>query len=270
MLVDLAKSWRGKRYELSCPIAQEADDSFSLSRGIVVRVPKAVGCKVSPISATDPLIEKRADDFGFDLDSFTGDATTSFGFGEVLKHVETDNYFEFVGNVPRGRSGEYEEPGGKKARRLLVSIDLLLWHLNYADIDLPSTPPQLMYVDVSFNRSSPGYSCGIMVTYSERMAEWFWWQPSLGVVERAMQVVYEQLSGTRPYPNVQLRKDGLLNLHCTSGRPGLHPGDNAERGSGGYQFATHNIQTPLQMLTLLAGLCALHDRAKEEVDLMVD
>jgi hypothetical protein len=266
MLSNLAKSWSGKRYELSCPLNEERNDGIALSRGIVIRVPKTVGRKVPVISASAPEIKGRADNFGFDPDSFTGDVTKSFGFREAFKHVEADNYFEFVGEIPRGKSGKYKETGVKKAQHLLVSIDLLLRHLNYREIDLPSTPSQLMYADVAFKSSSPGYTCGIVGAYSKQMAEWFNRQPSLGVVKRAMKVVYERLSGTRPHPNVSLRTSGRLGLHCTSGRPGLHPGENVASSSGGYQFTTHNIDTPLQMLTLLAGLGALHDRVKEDVE----
>lgn len=260
MLADLSKSWKSQRYELSCPIDIDGDN-FSLRKGIIVRTPKPVGRQLPTISSGAPIIEKRSTNFGFDPDSFTGDLTTSFGFGEALEQKETDNYFEFIGKIPELQSG---------ARSLLVSIDLLLRHLNYANIDSLTSQPQLMYVDVVFQQSSQGLMCGIAGTYSEEMREWLWWQPQLGVVERAMQIVYERLSGVRPEPIVRLGKSGQLDLHCATERPGLHPAEDASKASGGYQFASHNIETPLQMLTLLAGLGALHDQAKKEVDLIVD
>lgn len=58
--------------------------------------------------------------------------------------------------------------------------------------------------------------------------------------------------------------NGWLNISCPGNACGLNPWHNAVHNTGGYEFADHNVDTPFQQLTLLAGLAALHDRARKE------
>lgn len=63
-------------------------------------------------------------------------------------------------------------------------------------------------------------------------------------------------------------EDGWLNVSCPGEACGLNPEhgeDIAMREKRGYKFDCHNVDTPMQQLTLLAGLVALHDRARREL-----
>ena len=58
--------------------------------------------------------------------------------------------------------------------------------------------------------------------------------------------------------------NGWLNISCPGNACGLNP-TRIEDGDKGYKFSCHNLDTPMQQITLLAGLAALHDRARREI-----
>ena len=59
---------------------------------------------------------------------------------------------------------------------------------------------------------------------------------------------------------------GCLHINCPGDRSGLYPSllGNIAYGRG-YQFSCHNVDSPDQQLTLLAGLGALCDKARKEI-----
>lgn len=62
---------------------------------------------------------------------------------------------------------------------------------------------------------------------------------------------------------------GWLNTDCPGNACGLNPNHDAgydmEKPGHGYKFSCHNVDSAAQQLTLLAGLAALHDKAKKEI-----
>ena len=60
--------------------------------------------------------------------------------------------------------------------------------------------------------------------------------------------------------------NGWLRVDCPGDACQIYPshGDDIKEGRG-YEFACHNVDTPAQQLTLLAGLAALHDRVRKEL-----
>lgn len=54
-------------------------------------------------------------------------------------------------------------------------------------------------------------------------------------------------------------------LNCPGNACGIHPVIHWEEGENGYKFSCHNVDTPMQQLTLLAGLATLHDKARQEM-----
>ena len=59
-------------------------------------------------------------------------------------------------------------------------------------------------------------------------------------------------------------KNGRLIMDCPGDACGLHPSEDygGEKEETGYKFSCHNVDSPMQQLTLLAGLAALHDEAR--------
>lgn len=61
-------------------------------------------------------------------------------------------------------------------------------------------------------------------------------------------------------------KNGWLNVSCPGDACGLHPGDSSGPEPGrGYKFSCHNVDSPMQQMSLLAGLAALCDKARKEI-----
>ena len=85
----------------------------------------------------------------------------------------------------------------------------------------------------------------------------------------AMKRAYKIMDqGLGPLPRFSASIDGdngWLNVDCPGDACGLHPSHGSVEESQGYEFSCHNVDTPQQQLTLLAGLAALHDKARREI-----
>ena len=61
-------------------------------------------------------------------------------------------------------------------------------------------------------------------------------------------------------------ENGWLNVSCPGDACGLNPANSCGGEDGrGYEFSCHNVDSPMQQLTLIAGLAALCDKAKKEI-----
>jgi len=60
-------------------------------------------------------------------------------------------------------------------------------------------------------------------------------------------------------------ENGWLNVSCPGDACGLHPDSFGPNPGKGYKFSCHNVDTPMQQITLLAGLAALCDKARKEI-----
>lgn len=57
--------------------------------------------------------------------------------------------------------------------------------------------------------------------------------------------------------------NGRLIMDCPGDACDIHPETWREGDDEGYSFSCHNVDTPMQQLTLIAGLAALHDEARK-------
>jgi hypothetical protein len=63
-------------------------------------------------------------------------------------------------------------------------------------------------------------------------------------------------------------ESGGLCIDCPGDACGIHPDTYAEydiKEGRGYKFTCHNVDTPMQQITLIAGLAALHDCTRKEI-----
>lgn len=88
---------------------------------------------------------------------------------------------------------------------------------------------------------------------------------------QAMKTAYKRMFGPDHIDEYSFHayvayKGGWLNVGCPGNACGLNPTSQGvtEKGKG-YEFACHNVDTPAQQITLLAGLAALHDKARKEM-----
>ncbi len=137
-----------------------------------------------------------------------------------------------------------------------------------------SQKPQLILIDTTTQKSTHGGSlCG---RYSVPLVNWlsaFKPNTSLRKMENAMLITHKRVFGSKSsdYDHHSIwakvaYENGWLNVNIPGSACGLHPACSMgiEKGLG-YQFSCHNVDSPMQQLTLLAGLGALCDQARQEI-----
>lgn len=135
--------------------------------------------------------------------------------------------------------------------------------------DTHTDSPQLLSVETMFKEEMDGAAlCG---EYSAPLVDWL---SSLGTIRtelvemvEAMKVAYTHMASSAhcsdfDFQAVVENNKGWLNVSCPGNRCGLNPGSDGWNHGEGYKFSSHNVDSPIQQLTLLAGLAALNDKAR--------
>jgi hypothetical protein len=122
-------------------------------------------------------------------------------------------------------------------------------------------------------------SCGssINALFSKRLCEWMRerGEGKIPEVEDAMALAWARMnngsieeSDRRRIEAVIDTPEGWLNISCPGQGCGLYPSQGFKDYNGdviGAEFKPHNVDTPMQQLTLLAGLAALYQLAHKEI-----
>lgn len=185
-------------------------------------------------------------------------------------HFEDEKCFSCDG------SGKAYAMDWKIAYAISASFTAFSNLVNYPEQETRAAVPQLLTVQTVTRQESHGGSLG--GEYSIPLARWM---ASLGegtkmteMVE-AMKAAHRRLFDDEKFDlhcssfkaSIDY-EDGWLNVSCPGEECGLNPEygeDMAMRKKRGYKFDCHNVDTPMQQLTLLAGLAALHDQARREI-----
>lgn len=133
-----------------------------------------------------------------------------------------------------------------------------------------ATFPQLLTLKTITKEGDFGGSLGGV--YSMVLCEWLN-SLELGPVSeivQAMKGAYGRMVGLKKYNQFDFRanldyQDGWLNISCPGNACGLNPTYGSIRKGEGYEFDSHNVDSPIQQITLIAGLAALHDRARKKI-----
>jgi len=236
---------------------------------------------------------------GFEFAEFSGDFEQDIGFNKVFKHgKEKDGFISFAAKIPKikkltdrkcwqcGGSGKDDlrdmecllcDGKGRDyimdwhlAEAISASFSVLFMVLSFCEKDTSAPFPQLMTVETITRRDSHGGSLGGDVGISLR--QWLISVSHCGVPEitAAMKTAYGRMFELRYYHRdfdfcVNVRECGGFTADCPGDACGIHPNDWYMRNGEGYQFTCHNVDTVGQQLTLLAGLAALHDKARKEI-----
>lgn len=231
-----------------------------------------------------PVVEKIAKKVcplcGGDKKSFFGQCTRCMGKGkldeacpECLEKKDDESGFDCLYCGGKGKKTYFD---WKPAFAVSASFTLFFELAGFKMAKEEATPcrfPQLILVSTITKQSSHGGS--LDGTYSIPLARWLSsFSENTGIPEmtEAMVWAWKKMFGKVDeydrhnfYAKVAY-KNGWLNVSCSGDRCGLHPADNWGPTSGeGYRFSCHNVDTPAQQLTLLAGLAALCDRARKEL-----
>jgi len=273
------------RYQLSFR-NKSSDENYAF----VFRIHRSVTDLVPELHENTPIVERLAGSCNVEADSVTDDLTRGFGFGGLIQRDqgnESGGYITLTAELPPATQGNCLRCGGSgellsgedcsqcdgsgraiKASNslepMIASINLLLSALNQINSRGDSNRKQLLVVNVMMSRESSG----IQGVLSSKIVDWVAdIKRELFEVEKVMQSAYELMAGNNLYDsstyfNAKTEKgSGRLGLSCPGDRSGLNP-PSTFRKKEAYELVPHNIDTPLQVLTLLSGLAALEDKVR--------
>ena len=234
----------------------------------------------------------------FGLGKFEETVSDKYGFDGVLRRIEGEHVTRFIATIPvsyfvldenceacKGTAkNEYEDEClhcmglGKKSEyrykeafAVAASIGFLLMSLE--DLEWLSQTPakQLMKLVVS-----PGHgpdASFLSGTFGIPLVDWLSHKgnESLLNVEDAMRIAYHHMFTRREWDSdadfhARIEgKNGWLNIICPGQGCGMAPKLDSLRRGRGYDIHSHNIDHPVQLLSILAGFAALHDVAAEQL-----
>lgn len=170
-------------------------------------------------------------------------------------------------------SGQGVELDFAEVNHISEKLALLTTFLYYPpDEETNSASPQLLSVETMFKQDMHGSS--LWGKYSVPLVNWLgglgrWKRTELLEMVRAMRIAYTHMAG-RVYSDIAFQavvenNRGWLNVSCPGNACDLNPDSHEWKHGEGYEFSSHNVDSPIQQLTLLAGLAALHDWARKEI-----
>ena len=248
----------------------------------------------SEIPQSPPITDHYKEEFGFK--NFGLNFQTDIGFEGALKfHGEKGDFHEYLIPLPKvlkqtnQRCGLCEGSGKDWAKDecfscrgtdkqvvpdytcayvISATLSILTDFLCLLEKPTRSRLPQLLNLQVICQQGMHGGSLG--GEYSIPLVQWLVAQGSHKKVPEmvsAMRTSWTYMMEDKDdllkfrasidYPN------GWLNVDCPGDACGLHPMRDIYSNNG-YEFTCHNVDTPAQQLTLIAGLAALHDRVRKE------
>ncbi|MFA5084058.1 MAG: hypothetical protein WC475_01570 [Candidatus Paceibacterota bacterium] len=246
-----------------------------------------------------PIVKDFKNEFKFS--GFNGDFKRNIGFENVFERRGIKYKFvEFAVKIPKVKiltekkcgnckgSGKDEfrqdkclhcEGTGKEdfmdwqaAYAISASFSVFLMLLHSCEKDTSASSPQLMTVKTMTKAEAHGGSLAGDISIPLRQ-----WLCSIGQNDngqipemvQAMQIAYDKMLGLREWHKfsfrASVRKNGGFVNDCPGDACGLHPYDWYMEEGKGYEFSCHNVDSPMQQITLLAGLAALCDRARREI-----
>ncbi len=263
--------------------------------GILLRIHSDFVNSAKEIPANAPLVIGLKESFQFK--KFNGRLGEDFGFeNSLIYRGMKDGFLEYEIPTPlvrkfkdeiciRCNSSGYDEvmdancllcENGKipyydweVAFAVSATISLLLHSMRFPEYETTAKIPQLMIVEATTIRASHGGS--LYGEYGCELAAYLRSRPVDAISEMidAMRIIHERMEGkisfydNRDFQAYTQGNNGWLNISCPGDRCGLYPVDC--RLDRGYRFSCHNVDQPIQQLTLLASLAALHDLARAAI-----
>ncbi len=272
---------------------------------IFLRVHKDFVRSIKAIPETAPLVTTlRAEFFNTLFDTFSGSFEQDFfGFNKVFERVgEVEEFVEFLIRIPvidkpTGRkcpecqgtkkdqfledrecfhcngTGKESQIDWRLAYSISASFTVFTTLSKYSEVETSCRLPQLLTFHTITVRDMHSGSLG--GDYSIPLVKWLSLlgrnAPLAGMIY-AMKTSYQRMLGRREYNDFDFQayvanENGWLNVSCPGNACGIQPAYGHLREGEGYQFSCHNVDSPMQQLTLIAGLAALHEKARRDIAL---
>jgi hypothetical protein len=232
------------------------------------------------------------------LPDFSDNFDEDFGFDKVFKHIgKKDGFVEFLVKIPQVKiiTGKKCPECGGSGKNKEIDLEchycngtgkeeILDWSLIYkisatfsAISPLMSFYrkgssvffPQLLTVYTITKKDMHGGS--LSGNISNPLKEWLFHHfkdgEEIPEITEAMRVAYGTMLGFDDYNNSQLRfvvrQDGRFSSDCPGDACGLYPDTWDFEEGRGYRFNCHNVDNPIQQLTLITSLAVLHDMVRK-------
>jgi len=234
--------------------------------------------------------------FGFDGSILRNPEVTKNGFLEYLVplpkiKVETgnrckdckgsgkDSFAQSYGDDDRrclycDGSGKERVCNWQMAHAVSASLNVFFSISRYPKKETSASFPQLMLLDTTTDTDMHGGS--LWGEFSVPLTKWLaslyqGGNTPIPEISQATKIAYGHMfNGLRSFDVYDFRayvgndKGGLV-FDCPGDACGIHPA-GWHIDEGGYKFSCHNVDSSAQQITLLAGLAALHDRARKEMN----
>lgn len=265
--------------------------------GIILRINKKFIENLNFDLEKSPIVKSLMKNL--ELINFSGDFSADIGFDSVFKRIgEKDGFIEFMVKIPQvkketgkkckdcngsginedlGReclfcegTGEEHIMDWKAIEKISASFTVFTTFLMYCKVETDAPYYQLLTVQTITTREMHGGSLGGGISIP--MHNWlrsFDDMCEIPEMLQAMKTAYNQMVGLRDYHKFSFNayvNSGKFITSCPGDACGLHPSNWHADKDEGYEFDCHNVDSAIQQLTLLAGLVALHDRARKEIN----
>ncbi len=200
-----------------------------------------------------------------------------WGFGSVFHQltIGQDSWSIWECDLPKAEfSQQYQKllPNWPLAFSVSASLNALFTTLSIFDEEISSDCKQLVGVDLRTDKGMHGGS--LSVALSGDFVKWIATKVdnySDKQTEILMDQTYQLMTGrqnedlTFRHCQVLFRQPQWVNLSCPGDACGLDPGDyHVKSHQEGYSLYPHNVDSPVQQLTLLMGIASLHDQVRQK------
>ena len=229
--------------------------------------------------ATIPLLispMRRLMEGNLNIPDFIQPGILPWGFGPILSFEEDHRspWRSILCELPNFTDTSSSEFNWQKARATIASLEHLLRCVEYASTKNSWTShgvQQILEVSLGVHSEPTGITCFICAGFSSSLCTWLMSQQSQEIstsITQDMTNAYCRMygkDGIDSYTCFELRaeiRDSIYaTLPCPGDRTTLYP-TSFQQDTNGYELGDHNVDTPLQQLTLLVGLASLWSRYK--------
>ena len=207
------------------------------------------------------------------------DADNPWGFDSVFVPIisEDQNWITWSCKLPSKDSSDIflSDHFWERAFAISATLNITSKMIHVFDGRTESSNPQLFSLDLRTDRGENGGALSVELT--REFVKWISTQKETVKhpgIEPAMTQAYEYMRGAENFGRVlaMFRKPFWVNLSVPGNASRLDPDDyDFELGEDNnpiiepYRLLSHNVDSPIQQLTLLMGIAAMHDLQRKYI-----
>lgn len=201
------------------------------------------------------------------LPDFIRPLADTWGFGSVLQsRLREDGWNSWECDLPKLRNPGKFGVNWEIAYATSATLNMFFRFLGSLKLEIYSALPQLM--DINLITQTGDHGGSISITLGKAILPYLASKSdgSSPQIEESMRSAYDYMFGRESFGHFRayFRESRYIHLDCPGDACGLDPSHMASPSKDkGYKLLPHNVDSPLQQLTLLMGVAALHDEARK-------